>query len=479
MISAIDGELLADVSPEQSRKVLWKIDLFLMPLLGFCYMLQFLDKLSLNYSSILGLLKDVELTGREYSWTASIFYFGYLIWSYPTSYLVVRYPVGKYLSVTVVLWAVVLMCHAACHDFASLMVARFFLGVTEAAVAPGFSLITGMWYQRKEQPLRHGIWFCGNSIASIIGGVASYGIGHLGGALAPWRYLFLIFGAVTAFWGVVMLILLPDNPSNAFWLTKHEKSVAVHRVLDNQTGIINDEYKIHQVVEALKDPKTWLLLLYIFCVNLANGGLTTFGSLVIEGFGYKGLNVFLIQMPAGAAQLGFVILGCGISSYIKNARTLTMFTLTLTSVVGMVVMYATNPAHRSARLAGYCLCMGFAANMPLGLSLITSNVGGFTKKATVNACTFIMYCAGNIVGPQFFSIEQAPMYPSGIKGSLAGFCLGAFWILLMRFYLMRENKRRDEKFGKVVAGERSEEQKMDSAADKTDWENAETFRYAL
>ena len=67
LTSAIDGELLADVSPEQSRKVLWKIDLFLMPLLGLCYMLQFLDKLSLNYSSILGLLKDVELTGKEYS----------------------------------------------------------------------------------------------------------------------------------------------------------------------------------------------------------------------------------------------------------------------------------------------------------------------------------------------------------------------------------------------------------------------------
>jgi MFS family permease len=47
------------------------------------------------------------------------------------------------------------MCHAASKNFAGLMTARFFLGVGEAAVAPGFSLIVGMFYTRKEQPLRY------------------------------------------------------------------------------------------------------------------------------------------------------------------------------------------------------------------------------------------------------------------------------------------------------------------------------------
>lgn len=35
------------------------------------------------------------------------------------------------------------------------MTARFFLGVAEAAVVPGFSLITGIFYKRDEQPKRH------------------------------------------------------------------------------------------------------------------------------------------------------------------------------------------------------------------------------------------------------------------------------------------------------------------------------------
>lgn len=35
------------------------------------------------------------------------------------------------------------------------MAARFFLGVGEAAIAPGFTLITGMFYKREEQPVRY------------------------------------------------------------------------------------------------------------------------------------------------------------------------------------------------------------------------------------------------------------------------------------------------------------------------------------
>ncbi|KAJ5776813.1 hypothetical protein N7520_000059 [Penicillium odoratum] len=46
------------------------------------------------------------------------------------------------------------MCHAACHNFGGLIAVRFFLGVGEAAVAPGFGLIVGMFYKKEEQPYR-------------------------------------------------------------------------------------------------------------------------------------------------------------------------------------------------------------------------------------------------------------------------------------------------------------------------------------
>ncbi|GLI77294.1 hypothetical protein PoHVEF18_005582 [Penicillium ochrochloron] len=56
-----------------------KVDWILLPLLGFCYILQFLDKQTLSYASLLGMLQDNNLHGSQFSWTASIFYFGYAI----------------------------------------------------------------------------------------------------------------------------------------------------------------------------------------------------------------------------------------------------------------------------------------------------------------------------------------------------------------------------------------------------------------
>lgn len=76
----------------------------------------------------------------------------------------------------------------------------------------------------------------------------------------------------------------------------------------------------------------------------------------------------------------------------------------------MALVYALPATNKGGRLGGYCLCTVFAANIPLVLSLISSNIGGFTKKATVNAILFIAYCAGNIAGPQFYKTNEAPRY---------------------------------------------------------------------
>lgn len=44
------------------------------------------------------------------------------------------------------------------------------------------------------------------------------------------------------------------------------------------------------------------------------------------------------------------------------------------------------------------------------LSLIATNVAGYTKKTTVAALYLIGYCVGNIIGPQVFRPKDAPRY---------------------------------------------------------------------
>ena len=46
--------------------------------MGLCYMLQYMDKVTLGYATQLNLRTDLALQGSEYSWCLSVFYFGYL-----------------------------------------------------------------------------------------------------------------------------------------------------------------------------------------------------------------------------------------------------------------------------------------------------------------------------------------------------------------------------------------------------------------
>ena len=143
-----------------------------------------------------------------------MFYFGYIFWEYPTNRLLQRLPIGKYSAACVIAWGGVLSCFAACNNFGGAVAVRFFLGVCEAAVTPGFvcvlmgrtlplsfplanlsthhfqALITSQWYTKKEQGTRVGIWFSFNGWAQIFGGLVAYGIARgvdKNGPIAPWQ----------------------------------------------------------------------------------------------------------------------------------------------------------------------------------------------------------------------------------------------------------------------------------------------------
>jgi MFS family permease len=65
------------------------------------YMFQYLDKAALSFTAVLGLPQDLHLSGNGYSWANSVYYFGYLLASFPASWLMVRWRVGKLISLSV------------------------------------------------------------------------------------------------------------------------------------------------------------------------------------------------------------------------------------------------------------------------------------------------------------------------------------------------------------------------------------------
>lgn len=88
------------IDPAEERAVLRKIDLIVMPAMTFVYFFQYLDKQTINYASVFGLNEDLKLTGSQFSWVVTIFYFGQLASEFPCSYFMSRFPVTRVVGMT-------------------------------------------------------------------------------------------------------------------------------------------------------------------------------------------------------------------------------------------------------------------------------------------------------------------------------------------------------------------------------------------
>jgi ACS family allantoate permease-like MFS transporter len=344
----------------------------------------------------------------------------------------------------IIIWGVVLICHAAAHDFPGLAAARFFLGVFEASIQPVTMVIFTMWYRRIEQPLRIGIWIGCAGIGYIIAGIASFGIGHIDAALPSWRYTFIIWGSITIAWGVVVLLLLPDNPESAKFLNEYERQRVLERIKGNGTGVENKEWKSYQFREALTDVKNWLIFLFAVASNAPNGGLTAFQGLIIRGLGFSTLQTTLIQMPSGGVQFIVCVSACYVASSYENARFAVMLTCLVPALAGVLGMWLVPQTNPYGRLVCLWITFAYTATGSLSMSVLTANTAGHTKKATSAAILLIGYCLGNFIGPFFFLSRQAPRYQLGVGMMLACIAIQVLCILALWALLWSRNRRRAE-----------------------------------
>jgi ACS family allantoate permease-like MFS transporter len=132
-------------------------------------------------------------------------------------------------------------------------------------------------------------------------------------------------------------------------------------------------------------------------LTLFTGGISNFFSQLIVGFGYTPEQSLLYGTPGGAVEVVFLI-ACGWAGDRYGRRVLISMTGMVTALLGMVLIVALPLSNGSGRLAGYYLTQASPTPFVAILSLISTNVAGYTKKTTVAAMFLIGYCVGNIIG---------------------------------------------------------------------------------
>lgn len=447
----LDGEL--EMTPDEDKKLLRKIDLYLLPLICVLYCFQFMDKQTISYASVLGLKTDLKMEGVMYSWAASAFYCGYLVFEFFAVYTLQRFPVIYTVSVYIVLWGVMLCLHAV-PKYAGFVVLRVILGGLESAITPAFVIITGQWYKKEEVFLRTAIWVSCNGAGTILGAgaIAHTVFVHADSySITPWKLIFIITGVLTIALGFAILFHIPNKPTDAWFLTEREKRMVVQRIKTNQQGFGNKHFKKEQFIEAITDYRTWIFFLVGIASCIPNGGLTNFGSILLkEKLGYSTSKTLLMNMPSGAVEL----VGCIFFAWMYRYFAVRFFWAAVTCAICVaatcMLAFSDNP---KVEYAGFALTTMLAIFFIIMLSTISSNVAGHTKKVTVNAIFLIGYSAGNIIGPQTFITSQAPNYMGAVGAMVGCNCVVLLCLLALWADYHFENKRRDAKLNDPTVAE--------------------------
>ncbi|KIV80889.1 hypothetical protein PV11_08356 [Exophiala sideris] len=197
--------------------------------------------------------------------------------------------------------------------------------------------------------------------------------------------------------------------------------------------------------EALTDVKVWYGFFYAIACVVPATSVANFGSLIINGFGFGTFETSLLNCPLGVVQ-DMTLIAVGYIAYTyKDNRCLMQILCNIPAVIGSVLVYALPQKNRVGRLLGFYMTPTTNGSLPMLFALTTTNIAGHTKTSVATSVLFLGYCAGFIIGPQFFLTSQAPRYQTGFQEMIVLFALSssmpAFYWLFAK-HLNRQKARK-------------------------------------
>ncbi|KAK0472478.1 MFS general substrate transporter [Armillaria novae-zelandiae] len=413
-----DKTVRREITPEDNKRILRKIDWRLMPSHSSRVLSaatrQKQVRVTLFSSHHLPYLNCLGLVGSQYSWLSSIVYIAQLIWQPASSYFLVKLPIAKYLFVNVLLWGAVartflkqrlgstdasIRLHVQQQPTISKAYSQagFFLGLFEATVARvtiSFKFSGGV---RREQTMRLSMWMAMNGGTGMVGSLLSWGLGHIGGKLHAYQTIFLFIGLLTVVCSPVILYVAAIVTICCPFLMHENQTCSsgfANESPPTNQGTETKIWKWGQVLEVFLDLKTYLWFSLLFLCAVPSGGIGAFGPLII---------------------LIVTLLAAEISTRLK-LKWPVIFALTLPPIAGSSALFTLGRGVelRNTLLGCYYVLSFFTGLQPMLYTWSSQNTAGHTKKLCNTGIIFVAQCAGNIVGPLLYTTDQKPYYHRGL-----------------------------------------------------------------
>ncbi|WP_137597601.1 MFS transporter [Paucilactobacillus kaifaensis] len=246
----------SDVILSARKKVRWRI----LPYLFIIYFVAFLDRSSITYASLGGMDKSLGLTATTYGFIAGIFFIGYFIFGIPGNMILEKVGARRWIGLILILWGLVTLVTAFVQSSFELAILRFLLGVFEAALFPGITLIVTYWVRSADRAAAVALFMIAPPLANSFGApLATWVITqvHMFLNLDGWRWLFIVVGIPAVLLGFFTFWYLADKPDKAKWLDGDEKKALMDELYLDQKLTSQDNIVGAPMKEAVKNGRVW------------------------------------------------------------------------------------------------------------------------------------------------------------------------------------------------------------------------------
>ena len=276
-----------ELSEAEKLAVISRINWRLIPLLFFCYVIAYIDRINVGYAKlhlqeVLGV--DPAVFGSVYGFGAGLFFIGYFIFEVPSNLILQRVGARIWIARIMIVWGLVSMSFIFLKGVTLFYALRFLLGAAEAGFFPGVILYLTYWYPAKERARTIALFALGGVAAGVVGSPVSGAILGMAGTagLAGWQWLFLLEAAPAVVMGLVVLAILPNGPQQAAWLTEREKAWMKRRMMED--GIRTGATRSHSLRDVMASRQVWLLCLIYFLLNVGGYGYEMWLPTIVKGF---------------------------------------------------------------------------------------------------------------------------------------------------------------------------------------------------
>ncbi|KAL7792189.1 major facilitator superfamily domain-containing protein [Trichoderma afarasin] len=457
------------------KKLVRKLDLYIIPLVMALYLFSFLDRVNIGNARLYGLEEDLSLSSEQFQVTVSILFVTYLLFEVPSNLVLKLFTPRRWIAFIVTAWGIIATLTGLVESYGSLIACRLLLGVVEAGLFPGLSVYLTFFYTKHELALRIGYLFVSAAIAGALGGLLAYGIGHMDGVrgMSGWRWIFIIEGIPSVVLGVVTLIALPNDAPSAYFLTEEEKILMEERhKRDYGNTASSREFSRRDMMKAFTDWKVWAFSFAQFGVDTMLYGFSTFLPTIISALGeWTTAQVQLLTIPC--YFLGAVAyMSIAMLSDRLQMRGVFCVIFGMISVVGYAVLLSdTSPGVHY--FGCFLVACGLYVVVGLPIAWLPNNTPRYGKRTTATGMQLTFGNASGIMSAFIYPALDKPRFIRGHAVSLSMVGFGTAVYAFLWFWFWRANKNRD-------AGELSEEhQGLEDDELKELGDDSPHFRYTI